>query len=228
MPTTLEVMLPWQHTYRVIPSQFPPLNFFEELVDPNLMEELFYVESLTNDRLRDEVGDITLVPRSDRVSGNGSTVVMAAFTHISIARSSRFTDGSFGIYYAARALETAIREKAYHTEKFLANTKEAAGSVTMRVYQSKKLLQPLKDIRTYAHLHHPHDYTASQLFGRELKIANAWGIVYNSIRHSGGECVAILRPPAIPLPVIQTKHLQFDWDGSKIYQYSEMTEKMPL
>ncbi len=225
-----EVMLSWQHTYRVIPSQFPPVNFFEELVDPSLMEELFYVESLTNDRLRDEVGDIALVPTSDRVSGNGSTVVMAAFTHISIARSSRFTDGSFGIYYAAKDLETAIKEKAYHTEKFLSYTNQVAGSVTMRVYQSKKLLRPMRDIRraTYDHLHHPYNYAASQNLGRELKMANAWGIVYNSVRHSGGECVAIFRPPAVPLPVIQTKHLQFDWNGSKIYQYSEMTEKMPL
>lgn len=230
MTTTLEVMLPWQHTYRVIPSQFPPVNFFEELVDPNLMEELFYVESLTNDRLRDEVGDITLVPKSDRVSGNGSTVVMAAFTHISLTRSSRFTDGSFGIYYAAKTLETAIKEKAYHTEKFLSYTNQEAGSVTMRVYQSKKLLQPLRDVRhaTYDYLHHPYDYTASQNVGHELKMANAWGIVYNSVRHLGGECVAILRPPAIPLPVIQTKHLQFDWNGNKIYQYSEIMEKIPL
>ncbi|MGE3320019.1 MAG: RES family NAD+ phosphorylase [Candidatus Berkiella sp.] len=219
-----QIMLDWKHTFRVIPSQFPPVNFFETLVDPDLMEEVFYIESLTNDRLRDEIGDISLVPREDRISGIGSTIVMAAFTHISTARSSRFTDGTFGIYYAAKELETAIKEKAYHSEKFLSYTNEAPGSLTMRVYQSKKLLQPLIDIRgsTHSHLHDPVNYSASQVFGLQMKEAREWGLVYKSVRHSGGECVAILRPPAIPLPVIQTQHLTFDWNGTKIYQYYEI------
>lgn len=217
----VEAILTWSHTYRVVPSQFPPINFFETLVDSNLMDELFYVESLTNDRLREEVGDISLVAQNDRVSGNCSTVVMAAFTHISTTRSSRFTNGSFGIYYAAKELETAIKEKVHHSEKFLLYTNEAPCTLTMRVYQSKKLLQPMIDIRAsaYFHLHHPNNYSASQDFGFEMKNANQWGIVYNSVRDPGGECVAILRPPAIPLPVTQTQHLKFDWDGSKIFQY---------
>lgn len=216
-----EIILSWSHTFRVVPSQFPPINFFENLVDPDLMEEIFYIDSLTNDRLRDEVGDISLVTKSDRVSGNGSTAIMAAFTHVSTARSSRFTDGTFGIYYAAKELETAVKEKAYHSEKFLSYTNEPPCSLTMRVYQSKKLLQPLQDVRdsAFSHLHHPNDYSASQAFGLEMKTANEWGIVYNSVRDPGGECVAILRPPAIPLPVIQTQHLKFDWNGTRIFQY---------
>ena len=50
--------LDWPHQYRIIPSEYPPINFFEQLVAPELMDELYYLESLTNDRLRDEVGDI--------------------------------------------------------------------------------------------------------------------------------------------------------------------------
>jgi hypothetical protein len=74
-------------------------------VDPDLMDELFYLEGLTSERLRDEVGAIALVDREDRVCGPGSTPVMAAFTHIGVA--SRFSDGSFGVYYAAKTLHTA-------------------------------------------------------------------------------------------------------------------------
>ena len=48
------------------------------------MEELFYIEGLINDRLRDEAGDITLVDAGDRISGPGSSPVMAAFTHIGV------------------------------------------------------------------------------------------------------------------------------------------------
>ncbi len=72
------------------------------------MDELFYIEGLTNDRLRDQAGDIALVAPVDRICGPGSSPVMAAFTHVGLA--SRFTDGTFGVYYAGESLETAIAE----------------------------------------------------------------------------------------------------------------------
>ncbi len=91
------------------------------------MDELYFIESLTNDRLRDEVGDITLVPAEDRIIGPGSSPVMAAFTHISPDCSNRFSDGSYGIYYAAKTLATAIEESKHHRANFLAYTHELMG-----------------------------------------------------------------------------------------------------
>lgn len=219
-----KLILDWSHTFRVIPSKFPPINFFENLVDPSLMDELFYVESLTNDRLREEVGDISLVPPEDRVSGNGSSVVMAAFTHISKDCPSRFSDGSFGVYYAAKKVETALKEKAYHSEKFFSYTNEVAGLITVRVYQSKKIRHMLNDVRgsSYTHLHHGDNYSASQGLGFELKNAKEYGIIYNSVRDPGGECIAILRPCAIPLPVNQTQHFNYIWNGKRITQAYEV------
>lgn len=218
------VKINWEHTFRAIPSKFPPINFFEDLVDPTLMEELFYVESLTNDRLRDEIGDIFLVPSIDRISGVGSSIVMAAFTHISKDRPSRFSDGTFGIYYAAKTIETALKEKAFHSARFLAYTHEAPGAITLRVYQSKKIVKPLKDIRNahFQNLHDSDNYSSSQHFGLAMKQAQEWGIVYRSVRHFGGDCVAILRPTAISLPVNQTKHFNLEWDGHKITQAYEV------
>src|SRR6266487_2027679 len=93
-----------QKQFRLIPSVYPPINFFEDLVDPSEMETLWQIETLTNERLRQEVGDIFLVPTEDRVSGPGSSVVMAAFTHLS--KPTRFSDGSYGIYYAGFSQET--------------------------------------------------------------------------------------------------------------------------
>jgi len=124
--------LDWKHQYRIVPSEFPPIDFFETLVEPGLMGELFYLEGLTNDRLRDEAGDIALVDPEDRVSGPGSSPVMAAFTHIGVE--SRFSDGSFGVYYAAKSLKTAIEETKFHRARFLAYTREDAGEIAMRVY----------------------------------------------------------------------------------------------
>ena len=55
---------------------------------------------MTNDRLRDEVGQIELVPPQDRIYGPGSGPIMAAFTHLN-PNGSRFSDGSYGVFYAA-------------------------------------------------------------------------------------------------------------------------------
>src|SRR5215831_16605751 len=158
------VRLRWPKIYRIIPSKFPPINFFERIVAPEQMEAAWYLESLTNDRLRDETGDISLVPKDERLSGPGASVVMASFTHIGIP--SRFSDGSYGVYYAARSLETAVRETAFHRTRFLAATYEAPGEVGMRVYVGR-IKAPLRDVRgpRFKFLHDPDDYTSSQAFG---------------------------------------------------------------
>jgi len=83
-PEPRTVRLRWPKIYRIVPTKFPPINFFERIVAPEQMEAAWYLESLTNDRLRDETGDITLVPKTERVSGPGASVVMAAFTHIGL------------------------------------------------------------------------------------------------------------------------------------------------
>lgn len=209
-----EINLNGKHHYRIIPSVFPPINFFEELVDPNDMETLWEIENLTNERIREEVGDLSLVAGPDRVSGPGSSVVMAAFTHIGYP--SRFTDGSFGIYYASFDEQTAIKETVYQRETFLAATAEEAGEITMRMYEAK-IQKPLLDIRDarFKLYHHSENYSASQKFGFQLKTTGVWGLVYNSVRHAEGECIALFRPPATTIPV-QTKHLRYVWNGEKI------------
>ncbi|MFN7098069.1 MAG: RES family NAD+ phosphorylase, partial [Gammaproteobacteria bacterium] len=142
LPTPIE--LDWKAQYRIIPSTFPPINFFEDLVQPEDMDAAFYIESLTNDRLRQEVGDIALINAKDRIAGAGSSVIMAAFTHV--GKPSRFTNGSYGVYYAAQHLETAIRETVYHRERFMQATQEAPMELAMRVYKGR-VLKPMHDIR---------------------------------------------------------------------------------
>lgn len=214
------VELDWPKQYRIVPSRYPPIAFFENLVDSDLMEEAFFIESLTNDRLRDQAGDIQMVPPEDRVSGPGSTPVMAAFTHI--GKASRFTDGSYGVYYCSRTVETAIRETAFHLGRFLGYTNEPPGNHDMRTYVGK-VCKALHDVRgpAYRHLHHPDDYTAPQTLGAELRAAGSWGVVYHSVRHHGGQCIAAFRPRTVSLPV-QGPHLQYQWDGRRIAEVYEI------
>ncbi len=220
------VTLDWERQYRIIPSEYPPINFFERLVEPFLMEELYYIESLTNDRLRQEAGDISLVPTEDRVSGPGSTPIMATFTHI--GTSSRFSDGSYGVYYAAKDMDTAFAESIHSRTRFLSYTKEEAGEINMRVYIGK-VAKPLHDVRGngYENLHAPDEWAASQAFGQEMKDAGSWGIVYRSVRNPGGECIAALRPPAVTVPR-QGSHYSYIWDGSRITRVYQKQLKKDL
>lgn len=206
--------------FRIIPSIYPPINFFEDLVDPDEMEALFEIESLTNERLRESIGDIFQVSAEDRVTGPGSSIIMAAFTHIHFP--SRFTDGSYGVYYAGLMLETAIRETVFHRERFLNYTHESACEITMRVYEGK-INKPLHDIRTKAYhaCYNPNDYQAAQTLGQHLKSIQSWGLIYHSVRHTNGQCIALFRPPATSIP-IQTKHLQYHWNGQQITHVSEI------
>jgi len=217
-----EISLDWQAAYRIIPSCFPPVNFFEDMIDAELMDAAFVLESRTNNRLREVIGEISLVAKEDRVTGVGSSPIMAAFTHIN--KASRFTDGhQFGIFYAAQTKSTAIIETRYHREKFLSYTNEEAGVITMRCYVTKPI-KPMVDIRNgYLELHDPDDYSASQLFGAKMKSENRQGIVYRSVRHPRRDCIAVLRPKAVD-HCKQSTHYDYYWNGKKIEQVIEKIE----
>src|SRR5690349_6442024 len=108
----------WQPCFRVISSRYPTIHLFERLADPADWEALYAIESLTNPRLRDEIGDVELVPREERAFGPGGSVIMAPFTHLS-PTGSRFADATFGAFYAAPQLATSIAETCHHSEIFL-------------------------------------------------------------------------------------------------------------
>jgi len=207
----------WRQTARLVPSRFPPILLFDRVADSSDFDALYQLESMTNDRMRDEVGEINLIHPDDRIYGVGSTPIMAAFTH-SNPLGSRFTDGSYGIYYAGRDIDTAIAEVRHHLAKFYLYTREGALQTDMRSYYAD-VNANLHDIRnmqsSLQDVYNPNDYSVSQAFGAKYKKANSMGIVYSSVRHSGGECVAILRPCALS-PAIQGAHYRFDWDGASI------------
>jgi hypothetical protein len=205
-----------QRQYRIIPSRFPPLELFETLADPHDLEILYAIEGLSNDRLRAEAGDLYRMPREDWVTGPNATVVMAAFTHT--GHSTRFSDGTHGVYYAALDEDTAIAETVFHTARFLRETAESAIEVERRCYVGK-VLQPLDDLRgrAYAKLRDPDlaTYPVCQAFAAERRAAGSWGLSYPSARRKGGECIAAFRTRAISLP-IQGKHFRYRWDGTRI------------
>ncbi len=225
MAIELSLTIPrWDHYHRLVPSRFPPINIFEKLVDPDELEAVYAVESLTNDRLRDEAGDIRLVAPDDRVAGPGSAAVMAPFTHI--GKASRFTDGSYGVLYAASCTEAAIAETRFHRARFLAATNTPPIEITMREYVGPPA-EPLLDIRDPAcddlHDPDPSSYVVSQRFGADRRAEGTWGILYRSVRYLGAECLAAFKPAAVGIPV-QASHYRYIWDGKEITHVLQVSE----
>lgn len=226
--TARRIALPWQPTYRAVPSRYPPVSLFEDVASADELDVVFLVQSLTNPRLRVEAGEIDLVPRDERVVGPGSTPVMAAFTHLN-PRGSRFSDGSWGVYYAAESLDTVVAEVGFHCARFLNETRQPAIEVDYRCYVAH-VIQPLHDLRgrAWAAVHAPDDYTASVALARAYRAAGSWGLLYRSVRRPGGQCVAVLRPRALRLPVVQGAHLTLCWDGAAIVGWYRKTGHHPV
>jgi hypothetical protein len=212
----------WSKTYRLVASRYPPISLFERIADPFEWEELAALESLTNDRLRDELGEIALVPPDERISGPGASPIMAAFTHVGFA--SRFSAGRYGVYYANDRLEGAIREVAHHREAFLRRTSEPACTYEVRAYVGSIDCR-MHDVRGgYAKVHSATSYVDSQRLGAAVRETGSNGIVFDGVRLPGSANVAVFRPKALAARpgaphVVQGPHLELGWNGSRIDRY---------
>jgi len=167
--------------------------------------------------LRDEVGEIELVHREDRVFGPGTSVIMAPFTHLN-PDGSRFADSTFGAFYAAASLDTSIAETRYHREVFLRATREGPLEIDMRTYlcDVNATFHDIRGMRDQMpEIYDPDSYVASQKLARSLKRAGSNGVVYDSVRHAGGQCLAVYRPRLVQ-NCRQGTHLRYVWDGERI------------
>lgn len=215
-------LINWRQAWRVIASRYPPIKLFERLTaDTAVWDALIALEQLTNPRLRDEIGDIALVPPEDRVSGPGASYVMAAFTHIN-PRGSRFSDGSYGVYYAAAALETAIAETVYHFETFARDSADPPRAEDFRVLVGT-VAADFEDVAGLPEAERdailaPNSYAASQSFARQQRAEGANGVAYPSVRHQGGQCIGAFRPRAVGMPH-QERHLKYRWNGERVDRY---------
>ncbi|MBB4954476.1 hypothetical protein H4S14_002953 [Agrobacterium vitis] len=153
--------------------------------------------------------------------GYGYTLINAAFCH---ARppGNRFNNEDRGAWYCAfgpNANQTAQAEVLFHRTRAL----EEAGCF-YDIGQYRQLLAGFScsfhDVRTVAD--HPClqpdprvAYPIGQALAKSILAGGGNGILYPSVRFSGGECIAVLRPSVIQ-NVRQGAHITFEWTGRAV------------
>ena len=212
----------WAEAWRIIADRYPPIHLFERVsANPAVWDALTELEAATNPRLRDEIGEISLVPPERRISGPNASWVMAAFTHLN-PRGSRFSDGTWGVYYAASRIETAITETAYHFAKFASDLSDPPRREDMRVLVGA-IASTFHDVDTLptaarSAVLDPSSYDASRALARTLRSSSSNGLIYPSVRDPAGRCVAAFWPDVVGIP-IQERRLQYEWDGARITRF---------
>lgn len=215
------VQIDWHPAFRIVPSRFPSINLFDRVASPEDFDALYALEAMTNDRIRDEIGQLELVPPAERLFGPGCGPIMAAFTHLNPS-GSRFSNGSYGVFYAAKDKEAAIAETKYHQARFLSATDEPPIQLQMRVYhvEVSGRLHDLYDIHRDDPVYQSDSYAASQSLGRQLRMAGSLGLRYGSVRMEGSECVAVFRTAAVS-NCRHASQMLYQWDGkvfSAVYE----------
>ena len=219
-PRIVHAELAWDTSCRLVASRYPPVGLFDAVADPADLDVVFEIEAIGNPRLREQAGVLSLVPASERISGAGTTPIMSAFTHLN-PEGSRFSDGTYGVYYAANDLETAVAEVGHHRARFLARTAEPAIDIDLRCYRVpvRARVVDLRGKRALPDVLDPAHYGASQAFGRARRDAGEAGIVHASVRRREGECVALFTPRATVPPAVQSEHVTLRWNGERIAEW---------
>ncbi len=218
----------WPEACRIVPTRHPSVSLFDRVADAEDFDALYALESMSNERVRDELGEIERVPRAERVFGLGSGPIMAAFTHVNL-EGSRFSAGRWGVFYAAKERATAIAETRHHHARFLRATHQPALHLPMRLY-TVAIDSTLHDLRPadaapeaeYDAVYDADDYTAARALGERLHAAGSHGVVYRSVRAPGGQCAGLFRARGAKA-CLHRAVLLYAWDGERFTDVYEKT-----
>jgi hypothetical protein len=217
-PPLLERQLP--ETHRLILATYaertePYLGALaDDADDTALLAEL---SAVTNSRLAAQRDRSALAIGSDELvfGVDYSHIVNAAFCYP--GQGARFSGRTRGAWYASVEVETCLAEVAFHRRLHLAETDWWHDTVDYQDYvcaiggrgfadlcDGDGHAEPCLDPTSYEH--------SQQLTARLLPLGAA-GVVYPSVRVSGGVNVACFRPALLP-PVSEGGRYRMEWSGS--------------
>jgi hypothetical protein len=190
-------------THRLIPSRYVDRD--ESVLtrlsdDPDDLNALFELEGATNDRMLGEAGLLPGISVRELLFGiSYAHIINASFTHAN-PLGSRFNGPTRGVWYAGFSRATSEREVAYHRGKDLQEVRWQEPESFSYVDFLADFRAEFHDIRgdkRFADCLDAKSYAASQRLAGELLDKASAGIVYPSVRHEGGTCLACFRPALV-------------------------------
>jgi RES domain-containing protein len=174
------------------------------------MQHLFQLDDATNARLAGEANLLPGITVHELVFAVPHYhIINAAFTHARPA-GSRFNGADRGAWYAGFSLQTAQAEVAFHYAEGLREVNwQEEETVAYREYLADFRAEfhdlrnhdlrseDLRDDPAYKKYLQPDSYRASQQLARRLLDQGSAGVVYPSVRHAAGTCIACFRPALV-------------------------------
>jgi hypothetical protein len=188
------------------------------LVGDEDLGELAEIEGATSNRLLAQDRGAGDVRPFELVYGvPHAAFINASFAYAKPREPSRFNGADRGAWYASLAAETGLAEVSFHMTDFLARTglyhavvdyaemfaSFAGEFVDLRPHPEHQCLHPNKAI----------GYPTGNAIADTARARGINGIVYPSVRHRGGTCLAALFPHAVQ-SVAQGDIYRLTWAGT--------------
>jgi hypothetical protein len=204
-------------THRLIASRHLPHgdSVLVEIADNDEhLAAIFELDAATNDRLLAEHQRLPGIGIEELVFGvPHASVINASFCHAH-PLGARFSGPDRGAWYAAFDITTSQAEVGFHKSVQLAEIGRFEETVTYDDYLAdfSASFHDVRRGRGFAACLNPASYIESQALAEELLHAGSLGVVYPSVRHQGGTCIACFRP-ALVTNVRHARTYRFTWDG---------------
>ena len=205
-------------THRLIPSRHLPHadSVLVDISDDDAhLRAIFDLDAATNDRLLADKRSLPGIGVEELVFAvPNAAIVNAAFCHPH-PLGGRFNGPARGAWYAGCALDTAQAEVAFHKSVQLAEIGRFDDSMTYDDYLAdfSAAFHDLRRTKEFRACLDSESYVESQALAERLIEAGSLGVVYPSVRHKDGTCLACFRP-ALVANVRRAKTYRFTWSGT--------------
>lgn len=205
-------------THRLIPSHHTPggESVLVAIADDDAhLQAIFELDAATNDRLLAEHQLLPAIGLEELVFAvPHAAVINAAFCHAN-PLGSRFSGPDRGAWYAAFGVDTSQAKVGFHKSVQLAEIDRLEESITYDDYLAdfSASFHDLRRAPGFRRYLDRESYVASQSLAEELLAAGSLGVIYPSVRHPGGTCIACFRP-ALVSNVRRARTYRFTWQDT--------------
>jgi len=134
---------------------------------------------------------------------------------------SRFSDGTYGVWYGSDTVETTVHESAWHwvhgllTDAGFEHESVVAERKVYLVACDAVLLDFRRSTASFPHLLHPVDYAFPQTVGARIHREGHPGLVIQSVRRPGGENAVVFNSRMLSNPRLDCQ-LTYRLEGDRI------------